>query len=84
MSSNKVFVGGLEWALTEDDLAEEFGRVGEVKSAKVITDRETGRSRGFGFVEFVDPESVEASITALDQRELNGRTIRVSVAEDRR
>jgi len=84
MSSNKVFVGGLEWALTEDDLAEEFGRVGEVKSAKVITDRETGRSRGFGFVEFVDPESVETSITALDQRELNGRTIRVSVAEDRR
>ncbi|KAL8261268.1 hypothetical protein R6Q59_025317 [Mikania micrantha] len=83
MSSSKVFVGGLAWATDDMSLREAFGAYGEVHEARVIVDRETGRSRGFGFVTFADAEAASAAIQAMDQRELHGRTVRVNYANDR-
>ncbi|KAK9054445.1 hypothetical protein SSX86_025523 [Deinandra increscens subsp. villosa] len=70
MSSSKVFVGGLAWATDDMSLREAFGAYGEVHEARVIVDRETGRSRGFGFVTFADTEAASAAIQAMDQRVL--------------
>ncbi|SMF47639.1 RNA recognition motif domain-containing protein [Pseudobacteriovorax antillogorgiicola] len=81
--SNKVFVGGLSWNTGDEELREAFGQFGDVSDAKVITDRETGRSRGFGFVTFGDNESVQKAISEMDGRELDGRTIKVNEAEDK-
>ncbi|KAI3785655.1 hypothetical protein L1987_44779 [Smallanthus sonchifolius] len=83
MSSSKVFVGGLAWATDDMSLREAFTAYGEVYEARVIMDRETGRSRGFGFVTFADSETASAAIQAMDQRELHGRTVRVNYANDR-
>lgn len=79
----KLFIGGLPFATTDDDLQTAFAAYGNVVSAKVITDRETGRSRGFGFVEYADDAEGEAAIKGLDNKELGGRTIHVSVARER-
>lgn len=76
----KLFVGSLAWASTDDSLKEHFEQCGTVASAKVITDRESGRSRGFGFVEFDDDKEGEAAIEKLDKSELDGRQINVSEA----
>lgn len=81
--NQKVFVGGLSWNITDEDLKAEFAKVAEVKSAKVVLDQQTGRSRGFGFVEFHEDEDLQKVIIAMDQRKLDGRTIRVSEAEDK-
>ncbi len=81
--SNKVFVGGISWNTDEDLLRETFGRCGEVTEAKVITDRETGRSRGFGFVSFSDSDGVSKAISELDGTELDGRSIKVNEAQDK-
>ncbi|KAI3761282.1 hypothetical protein L1987_51694 [Smallanthus sonchifolius] len=83
MSSSKVFVGGLAWATDDMSLREAFSTYGEVHEARVIMDRETGRSRGFGFVTFADTEAASAAIQAMDQRELHGRMVRVNYANDR-
>lgn len=80
---NKLFVGGLAWATDDHSLQNFFSNHGTVTEAKVITDRETGRSRGFGFVTFADNESAAAAIAALDGSELDGRTIRVNEAQAR-
>ena len=80
---NKLFVGGLAWATSDDGLRDAFAKFGEVTEAKVITDRETGRSRGFGFVTFTDDASAAEAVTALDGSDLDGRTIRVNEAQDR-
>ena len=82
--STKLFVGGLAWATDEASLRSHFEAHGEVVEAKVITDRDTGRSRGFGFVTFSDGESASAAQSALNDTELDGRTIRVDVATERR
>ncbi|KAD4888889.1 hypothetical protein E3N88_20962 [Mikania micrantha] len=82
-TSSKVFVGGLAWATDDTSLREAFSAYGEVYEARVIMDRETGRSRGFGFVTFADPETASAAIQAMDQRELHGRTVRVNYANER-
>jgi RNA recognition motif-containing protein len=79
----KLFVGGLPFSTTDEELNEAFSQFGNVSSAKVITDRETGRSRGFGFVEFESDEEGKASIEGLDNKELGGRTIHVSQARER-
>ncbi|KAM0003782.1 putative RNA recognition motif domain, nucleotide-binding alpha-beta plait domain superfamily [Helianthus debilis subsp. tardiflorus] len=71
-SSSKVFMGGLAWATDDTSLREAFSAYGEVYEARVIMDRETGRSRGFGFVTFADAETASAAIQAMDQRELHG------------
>ncbi len=79
----KLFVGGLPFSTTDDELASAFADFGTVTSAKVITDRETGRSRGFGFVEFDNDAEANAAVAGLDNKELGGRTIHVSVARER-
>lgn len=81
--SRKLFVGGLSWNTTDEGLRGAFARFGKVIEAKVVTDRETGRSRGFGFVAFDNPADSEAARQAMDGATLDSRAIRVSVAEDK-
>ncbi len=82
-----IYVGNLSFRTNDSALRDAFEAFGEVTSAKVITDRETGRSRGFGFVEMPDEEEAQAAIRALNGAELDGRQLKVSEArekEDRR
>ena len=81
--SKKLFVGGLSWGTTDEALHGAFSRFGEIAEAKVITDRETGRSRGFGFVTFANDESAVSAISEMNGTELDGRTIKVNEAEDK-
>src|SRR5208282_368598 len=81
--SKKLFVGGLSWGTTDDGLHGAFSKFGEIVEAKVITDRETGRSRGFGFVTFAADEGATSAITEMNGAELDGRTIKVNEAEDK-
>lgn len=82
MASTKVFVGSLAWATTDDSLADFFSQCGDVVEAKVITNRETGRSRGFGFVTFESEDGSKKAVN-LDGEELDGRTIHVDFAKER-
>jgi cold-inducible RNA-binding protein len=79
----KLFVGGLSWDTSDDSLRDAFGRYGEVTDAKVITDRETGRSRGFGFVSFSDAAAADEATAQMNGAMLDGRTIRVNEAENK-
>lgn len=79
----KLFVGSLSFQVTDPELEDLFKEYGEVVSAKVITDRMSGRSRGFGFVEMESDESAQSAIEALDGAEVKGRPIKVSFAKDR-
>jgi len=81
--SNKIFVGGLAWATSDEGLRAAFEQFGPVTEAKVITERDTGRSRGFGFVSFDDRGVMEAAIQEMDGKDLDGRAIRVNEANDR-
>ena len=81
--SRKLFVGGLSWNTTDEALKEAFSRFGAVVEAKVVTDRETGRSRGFGFVTYQEAADGEAARQAMDGVSLDGRAIRVNAAEDK-
>jgi RNA recognition motif-containing protein len=81
--SNKVFVGNLSFDVTREELIEAFSAAGKVVDAKVPTDRETGRPRGFAFVEFENDEAAEKSITMMNGRDLKGRPLRVNEAENR-
>ncbi|MEM1008625.1 MAG: RNA-binding protein, partial [Myxococcota bacterium] len=63
---SKLFVGGLSWGTTEDTLYDTFAQFGELKEAKIITDRDTGRSRGFGFVTFINSEDAKSAIDSLN------------------
>ena len=80
----KLFVGSLSWDTTDQSLREAFERFGEVVEAKVITERDSGRSRGFGFVTFADDEAGRNAISEMDGAELDGRTIRVDEARERK
>ena len=80
---NKLFVGGLSWDTDDKSLRAAFGAHGTVNDAVVIMDRETGRSRGFGFVTMADSASAAAAASALDGKNLDGRTIRVNEAQER-
>lgn len=82
--SNKVFVGGLSWGTDDSSLHSAFAPFGTVSEAKVITDRDTGRSRGFGFVTFESSDAASAAIDSLDGSELDGRSIKVNLAQPRR
>jgi RNA recognition motif-containing protein len=77
----KLFVGGLSFSTSTERLRETFAGVGSVESATVVTDRDTGRSRGFGFVEMSSPEEAEQAISRLNGTSLDGRTIQVEVAK---
>ena len=79
----KIYVGNLPFSSTESDLEELFGRHGAVKSVSVITDRDTGRARGFAFVEMEDPSAADDAVRALDGSDLGGRTIKVNEAKER-
>jgi cold-inducible RNA-binding protein len=81
--SKKLFVGSLSWNTTDESLREAFARFGNVAEAKVITDRDTGRSRGFGFVTFNDNEEAMAAMAAMNGTDLDGRTIKVNEALDK-
>lgn len=80
----KIFIGSLPYKVEEADLQELFAAYGEVSSVKIITDRETGRSKGFGFVEMTDDEAAQKAIDGLNGSEIGGRTIAVSQAEERK
>jgi len=81
--SKKLFVGSLSWNTDDNGLREAFAPHGEITQATVVTDRDTGRSRGFGFVTFADDECADRAVAALNQTELDGRTIKVDVAQAR-
>ena len=81
--SKKVFVGGLSWNTTDIGLQQAFEVFGPVTEARVIKDRDSGRSRGFGFVTFSDGEDADRAIEELNQTDLDGRTIRVNEAQER-
>jgi len=81
---SKLFVGGLSWDTTDDGLRSAFETFGEVREAKVITDRETGRSRGFGFVTYSNSGDATNAMAEMNGTELDGRTIKVDEAQGRR
>lgn len=84
METKKLFVGGISWNLGWQDLKDVFSEHGNVAYSKVVTDRETGKSKGFGFVEFETVEDAVKAKEALDGAEVDWRTIRVDFAEDKR
>ena len=79
----KLYVGNLPWSVTDSELESYFTGLGEVLSARVITDRDTGRSRGFGFVEMDDAGATKA-IAELNGKDMGGRALRVNEANERR
>ncbi|TGL75931.1 RNA recognition motif domain-containing protein [Leptospira yasudae] len=81
--SSKLFVGGLSWSTTDQTLRQVFEAHGAIQEANIVVDRETGRSRGFGFVTFIDSNSAKAAVSELNGKDVDGRNIVVSVAEDR-
>lgn len=80
MAQQNLFIGNLAYTTNDDSLKAHFEQIGEVASARVVTDRETGRSRGFGFVEFVNEEHNQAAVDQLNGKELDGRAINVGLA----
>jgi RNA recognition motif-containing protein len=78
--AHKLFVGGLSFSTTSERLREVFAATGAVESASVVTDRDTGRSRGFGFVEMQTLEDAQAAVRQLDGQEVDGRRIKVEMA----
>ncbi|WCJ33150.1 glycine-rich RNA-binding protein 4 [Euphorbia peplus] len=83
MSSSRLFVGGLSYSTDDQSLKDAFSSFGDVTSARVIIDRESGRSRGFGFVDFETTDIANSAMSAMDGQELEGRNIRVSLANER-
>ena len=81
--STKLYVGNLAFQTSSSDLEEMFGQVGTVQSATVVEDRETGRSRGFGFVEMSSKEEAEAAINEFNGKDVNGRNLPVNEAKPR-
>jgi RNA recognition motif-containing protein len=81
--SKKLFVGGLSWDTDDQGLAAAFERFGPLVEAKVISDRDTGRSRGFGFVTFEAPADADRAMAELDGSTIDGRTVRVNEAQDK-
>jgi RNA recognition motif-containing protein len=78
--ARKLFVGGLPYRTTNDELKDAFAKAGEVASASVVTDRETGRSRGFGFVEMAQDADADTAISMWNGKDFDGRTLTVSDA----
>lgn len=82
--TNRLYVGNLVFHATEDMINKHFSVCGEVLSVSVVTDRETGQPRGFAFVEMANADSAKKAVTELNGKELQGRTLRVDIAEERR
>uniref|UniRef100_A0A0E0JSS6 RRM domain-containing protein n=2 Tax=Oryza punctata TaxID=4537 RepID=A0A0E0JSS6_ORYPU len=83
LMSTKLFVGGLSWNTNDNTLRDAFTSFGDVTEARVINDRENGRSRGFGFVNFANADDAKSAMDAMDGKELEGRSIRVNFANER-
>lgn len=81
--AKNIYVGNLAWSVTNDELRDLFAQFGAVKSAQVISDRDTGRSRGFGFVEMDNDEDAQKAIEALNGAEHGGRQLTVNIARER-
>lgn len=81
--NNKLYVGNISYQMDESGLEKEFANFGTVKSVKIVTDRDSGRSKGFGFVEMETEEDAQKAIESLDGKEMDGRAIRVNVARER-
>jgi RNA recognition motif-containing protein len=81
--AKKLFVGGLSWNMKDEDLRQAFAPHGEITEAKVVTDRDTGRSRGFGFVTFAQNEDAQSAIAKMDGATLDGKTIKVNEAQEK-
>jgi RNA recognition motif-containing protein len=81
--SKKLFVGGLSWGTSDEALRQAFAEFGAIVEAKVIVDRDSGRSRGFGFVTFENDDDAETALQQMNGATLDGRTIRVDHAADR-
>ncbi len=79
----KLFVGGLSWGMTDADLRKAFASYGEITEAKVITERDSGRSRGFGFVTFVRDEDAKTAISKMHGTSLEGRPLTVNEAQEK-
>ena len=75
-----IYVGNLSYGMSEDELRDAFGAFGEVASVKILMDRETGRSRGFGFVEMPNPVEGEKAIAQLNGKDVGGRALRINEA----
>ena len=81
--SNKLYVGGISWNTSDDDLRTVFQKFGELLEVTVITDRDTGRSRGFGFVTFTSNDDATKAISKMDGTVMDGRTLTVNEARER-
>jgi hypothetical protein len=81
--SKKLYVGGLAWATTDESLTAAFAPFGKLVSAKVVKDRETGRSRGFGFVEYETEDEAKKAMDAMNNQQVDGRQIRIDLAQER-
>ena len=82
-SQTKLFIANLPWSLRGRDLKEIFSEYGEVVYAKVILDRETGKSKGFGFIEFANPEDAKKAVEEMNEAEIDGRTIKLDFAVEK-
>jgi RNA recognition motif-containing protein len=83
MSVMNIYVGNLSYQMSETELRDAFAAFGEVSSAKILMDRETGRSRGFGFVEMPNQGEAESAITQLNGKDVGGRALRINEARPR-
>lgn len=83
MSSSRLFIGGISYGMDDQSLRESFTEYGEVIEARIIHDRETGRSRGFGFISFTSNEEAAAAIAGMDGKDLHGRLVHVNYATER-
>ena len=83
LMATNIYVGNLPWQTTQDDLYQLFSQYGQVVKSQVISDRETGRSRGFGFVEMANEAEAQAAIDALNNQPYNGRPLTVNIAKPR-
>jgi RNA recognition motif-containing protein len=79
--AKKIYVGNLSFQTTETDLSDMFGAIGQVESVQIITDRDTGRSKGFGFVQMADDAAAEKAIAQLNGQEVGGRRLTVNEAK---
>jgi RNA recognition motif-containing protein len=79
----KIFVGGLKWGMDSNSLRTEFERFGQIEEATVVRDRDTGRSKGFGFVTFTDDNCAQQAVNEMNGKEIDGRVVKVDFAQDK-
>ncbi|MBP5403453.1 MAG: RNA-binding protein [Treponema sp.] len=82
--AKKIYVGNLSYSTTDETLRNQFSQFGQVESVSIVMDRVTGKSKGFGFVEMTNERDADNAIATINQKEIDGRKVRVSVAEERK